>query len=432
MKACKANLLQFLGKAGHLEVPVYQRCYSWTNKQCQQLWDDLVSLAKNENINSHFLGVIVYVEKDLSQISSVNTSYLIDGQQRLTAVALILAALVHILDESGQKNELTARKIKNRFLYNHELYNSDEDKQRYKLRLNSDDNSTYKAVLDGHEDLPLKYSQNILDSYELFKKLISESQIPHNQIFSALQKLEIIDVALQKGFDNPQLIFDSLNSTGVRLSQNDQIRNYVLMGLEQGEQNELYKNYWEPMEKAFFLTNKPELFEQFMRDYLTIQNNGQIPAISEIYSGFNTFFNARLKLQSRKEILKHLYRYSGYFLKIVFCNINAPEISEIVKRINSLNAKDSYPFIMEVFEDFENGLIDENILAEILKTVESFIVKRITNPDDKIISTFATLSNDINKMLALKDFTPKIVEPEAGIFTEVPKSTINKLLRVNE
>jgi uncharacterized protein with ParB-like and HNH nuclease domain len=410
MRASKANLMQLMAKAGHIEVPVYQRSYSWTVKQCSQLWDDLISLANNETIQSHFMGVIVYVEKDLAQISSTNTVYLIDGQQRLTTVSLLLAALGKVLEGTGQKNEITKRKINNKFLFNPE----EEGFLKYKLSLNNDDKDSFYSILEGNDDFYDTYSLNIVENYEFFKKTIKDSGISPNKLFNALTRLEIIDVALQKDIDNPQLIFDSLNSTGVNLSQSDQIRNYILMGLDKREQDEIYLNYWMQMEQSFASSNDPSLMERFLADYLTIQNNGYIPPANQVYSVFNKFFNDRIKILSRREIIKRIHRYSKYFLKLVKADIEDDDLRIAVEQINEIGAKDAYPFLMEVFDDFENSLINKDILLEILKTVEGFVSKRITNPVLEQNSTFATLSKDINNMLALKDFMPKIVTPDTS------------------
>lgn len=406
MRANKANLMQFLRRAGQLEVPVYQRRYSWGEKQCAQLWDDIVSLAQNDSIQNHFLGVIVYVEKSLNQISSTNTAYLIDGQQRLTTLSLLIAAMVKNLENTTPKNELTRQKMQKRFLFNLE----EEGDLRYKINLNKEDAETFVAIVEGNDEMPYDFSYNIVQNYNFFVEKIAEGTITVSQLFNSLLKLEIIDVSLQRDLDNAQLIFDSLNSTGLGLTQIDQIRNYILMGLEKSRQEVIFNNYWTPMEQAFREKGTLNLFEMFLCDYLTIQNSGNIVNIENVYGEFNKFFNERLKFQSRENIIKHIYRYSKYYLKLTYNDIEDESLREEISKINEQNASDSYPFLMEVFEDYENELLDKTLLLEILKTVNRFISDRKSESPNKITKTFASLSKDINKMLAMKEFTPKIVD----------------------
>ncbi|MDD3150322.1 MAG: DUF262 domain-containing protein [Candidatus Gastranaerophilales bacterium] len=407
MKANTANLLQFLKNAGILEIPVYQRNYSWSLEQCAQLWSDISSLARNENIKNHFMGVIVYVEKGISQISSTNRFYLIDGQQRLTTISLILSALDEFIDVKKY------------------LFNINENgKNRYKLYLNNEDKATFISIIEKKEDLPRIFSAQINENYNFFKKAIKESKISPLKLINALSRLTIIDVALEKDNDNPQLIFDSLNSTGLALSQSSQIKNLLLMGIDRSEQEDIYNDYLKPLEELF--ANNKE-FDRFISDYLTIQNNGSIPKLNQLYSAFNAFFAERLRFQTRKEIAKHLFKYAKYFKKLTTANFDDIELKENIRDLNTLEAYDSYPFLMEVMEDFENELINKDIFIDILKSVENYVLKRAIDETEEQLEnkTFSNLSKDINEMLALRVFTPKIVKKPKGVsISDITAQTI--------
>jgi len=246
MIATQANLLKFSQGPKQFIIPIYQRTYSWTKKECTQLWNDLVRVASDKEIPAHFVGSIVYIESGIYQAAGVPQLLVIDGQQRLTTISLLLYALGEAIENAGQQTDITRRKINNRF-----LFNSDEDDElRYKLILTRQDKDTFIHLID--KPTPLNSgSHRIIENYRFFQKKIRESKLSPVDLYTGLTKFVIVDVSLDRNYDNPQLIFESLNSTGLDLSQADLIRNFVLMGLEPKEQETLYTNYWLPMEQSF-------------------------------------------------------------------------------------------------------------------------------------------------------------------------------------
>lgn len=413
MKVVNTGLIQFLSKAGCFEIPYYQRAYSWSQKQWQQLFDDIVSLSRYENMKKHFLGTIVYESNNLAQISMTSKVKLIDGQQRLVTISLLLVALKNHVENAAEKNLTLAKKIRNNLLINP----NEEGDLRHKILLNNEDRDIYTLLIQGIDDISAK--SPVFEAYSFFKEQIASSGINPQDLFSTLMKLEIIDMALEKDIDNAQLIFDSLNSTGIALSQIDQIRNFVLLGLSDKEQKSIYETCWKPIELSFENMDYKEKIEDFLRDYLTIQNNGKIPPKTELYEEFNKFYMEKLKYQNRETIIRHILKYSKYYIKLLSGNIMDSDVRRHIQTINDESAKDAYPFLMEVFEDYECELIDKEILLEILTTVVHFVTKRdgLAQPE----KTFATLSNDINQMLSLKNFTPKIIK-------DSKKSTINEIM----
>lgn len=409
MKVINTLLTDFLKKAGCFEIPCFQRSYSWGEKQWKQLFDDLVSLSRYENVKKHFFGTIVYESADITQISKTNYVSLIDGQQRLVSVSILLMALKNLDSELFDSIDPL---LKNETV---------QENERFKISLDGENSEIYLMLSDGIDEI--KSENIILKAYNFFKEQIKESKIEPKLLFEAVKKLEIIDMSLEKYTDNAQLIFDSLNSTGVRLSQVEQIKNFVLLGCDEKEQEFLCKKYWQPMEHAFENIDSKDRFKEFIKDYLTIQNNGAIPQKDCVYEEFNKFYINKLKFQTRETIIKHLKKYSKYYIKMLCSNFLEKDIREHIQAINDLNAKDAYPFLMEVFEDYESELIDKEILLEILSTVKRFVSNRdaLSHPQ----KTFATLSKDINQMLALKNFTPKIIQNSK-------KMTINDLLEDSE
>jgi uncharacterized protein with ParB-like and HNH nuclease domain len=230
MKATEAKFLDFLKRSPQFVIPIYQRTYSWTLLECQQLWDDIVRAGTNEGVSAHFVGSIVYIEKGLSNLTSQEPMLVIDGQQRLTTLTLLLIALaeaLEILDEESREpvDGFSPRKLRNYYLLNPE----EEGDRRHKLLLSQTDKSSLIAAVD-RRDPPGERSLRVSTNLELFQTLIAGRRGNLVSVCRGLAKLVIVDVALNRTQDNPQLIFESMNSTGRELSQADLIRNYVLMG----------------------------------------------------------------------------------------------------------------------------------------------------------------------------------------------------------
>lgn len=308
MKASETNLLKFLRKSPQFVIPIYQRNYSWTEAQCQQLWADLMRSGRDNGINGHFIGSIVYVERGLSTVTTQEALLVIDGQQRLTTCTLLIAALAKHF-ETNQLSELldsfSARKLRNYYLLNPD----EEGERHYKLILSETDKDTLLAILKS-TPMPLEISSRIEQNYMLFQGLIEKHQDELEVICQGLAKLLIVEVSLDRTQDNPQLIFESMNSTGLELSQADLIRNYILMSLEPKLQAELYQSYWRPMEKAFGQAAYVTHFDPFMRHYLTAKT-GDIPNVRDVYTAFKSF--ARSSQVDITVLVADIHAFANYY-----------------------------------------------------------------------------------------------------------------------
>src|ERR1035437_1731204 len=280
MKATEAKLLDFLKKSPQFVIPIYQRTYSWTEKECRQLWDDIVRCGSSDKIAVHFVGSIVYVETGLSQVTHQAPLLVIDGQQRLATVSLLLAALAKAVSEDEPFDGFSRRKIKNYYLLNPE----EAGERHFKLLLSQTDKASLTAIVGDGED-PQQPSLRITANFKSFEKWIEEGKVELATLCKGLAKLVVVDIALTRDQDNPQLIFESMNSTGKELSQADLIRNFILMGLEPELQTRLYENYWRPMELDFGQEAYGTHFDSFMRHYLTVKT-GEIPNINAVYEAF--------------------------------------------------------------------------------------------------------------------------------------------------
>ena len=208
MKATEAKLLDFLKKSPQFVIPIYQRTYSWTAKECQQLWDDILRSGGNDAVSVHFVGSIVYIEKGLSQVSHQAPLLVIDGQQRLTTMTLLIAALANALGDTEPVDGFSARKLRNYYLLNPE----EAGERRYKLVLSQTDKSSLMAIVDGAEQ-PKEISVKVRHNLQLFEGLIAGCKGDYVAVCKGLAKLVVVDIALNRDQDNPQLIFESMNST---------------------------------------------------------------------------------------------------------------------------------------------------------------------------------------------------------------------------
>ena len=394
MKATETNLLEFLREPKQFVIPIYQRTYSWTLKQCLQLWNDIVKIAQEPTASGHFLGSIVYIEDGLYQVTSLPKLLIIDGQQRLTTILLLLKALGRAIDNSQQKIKITSQRINNYFLFNQE----EDEEDRYKLLLTRNDKTTFVNLIENLE-LPEQVSCRIKENFDFFCNQISKNNIDLDILYQGISKLLIVDISLDRERDNPQLIFESLNSTGLELSQADLIRNYILMDLEPKKQINIYNNYWYPMEQIFGKLGYTEQFDKFMRYYLTIKSkSGTIPNIRDVYNSFKSYVQKHPDL-SIEEIVKDIYRYSKYFVKIAFEKEQDKELKKIIADINYLKVDVAYPFFLEIYDDYIHGLLNQEDLLEIFKLVESYVFRRAICgiPTNSMNKTFASLSRNVDK-----------------------------------
>ena len=397
MKATEANLLKFLRKSPQFVIPIYQRNYSWTEEQCRQLWADLMRAGRDDKVNAHFIGSIVYVERGLSTVTTEEALLVIDGQQRLTTSTLLIAALAEHFKTHNVAELLDAFSFKK--LRNYYLLNPDEDGDRhYKLILSETDKDTLLSLLQD-TPMPAQASTRITENYALFQSLIEEHQHELESICQGLAKLVIVDVALDRSQDNPQLIFESMNSTGLELSQADLIRNYILMGLEPKLQTELYNTYWRPMEKAFGQAAYVVHFDAFMRHYLTTKT-GEIPNVREVYLAFKAFAQKQPDTHTRtRDLVADIHAYALYYCAMALGTETDAGLKQAFHDLRELKVDVAYPFLLDVYHDYKQGRLSSDEALQIVRLVESYVFRRAicSIPTNSLNKTFAGLSRNLKK-----------------------------------
>lgn len=394
MKATEANLLKFLKKSPQFVIPIYQRNYSWTEVQCRQLWTDLLRAGRLEKVTAHFIGSIVYVERGLSNVVQQEALLVIDGQQRLTTSTLLIAALAKHFESKNVGEVLetfSAKKLRNYYLLNPD----EEGERHFKLLLSETDKETLLAILQD-SPMPAENSTRINENYALFQQLIAQHENEIEAICQGLAKLVVVDVSLDRAQDNPQLIFESMNSTGLELSQADLIRNFILMGLEPKLQTELYKSYWRPMEKSFGQAAYAVHFDAFMRHYLTAKT-GEIPNVREVYTAFKAY--ARSLKGDTLDLVADIHSYATYYCAIALGSESEPSLKKAFHDLRELKVEVSYPFLLDVYNDYKHDRLTAEELVQIVRLVESYVFRRAicTIPTNSLNKTFAGLSRTLKK-----------------------------------
>ena len=393
MKATEAKLLEFLKKSPQFVIPIYQRTYSWTEKECQQLWDDIIRSGSKPEIKAHFMGSVVYVEKGLYSVSSQTPLLVIDGQQRLTTITLLIAALTEVIGEQEPLEDFSRNKLKGYYLTNP----LESGEKFFKLVLSQTDDKSLKAILKG-TDQPEDHSIRIVENFEFFKSKL-QRLADLKPVCSGLAKLMVVDISLNREQDNPQLIFESMNSTGKELSQADLIRNYILMGLEPDHQTELYEQYWRPMELEFGQQAYSDHFDAFMRHFLTVKTR-EIPNIDNVYEMFKEYSrHEQVAKHGVNGLVKDIKNYAVYFCAFALGKEKDEQLRQAFKDLRELKVEVAYPLLLELYSDFKAGILEHSELLTAVRLIESYVFRRAICeiPTNSMNKTFARMGTSLKK-----------------------------------
>lgn len=400
MQAGETTLNKLLNTSRQFIVPIFQRNYSWQKSQYEQLWFDILRASKFKEKQNHFIGSIVYIDMG-TPAGRPQQLLLIDGQQRLTTISILLCAIKDYVQKFNLETKLiNLAKIKNQF-----LYNSDEiDEDRYKLLLNVQDKETYIKLIDNTIFTVNKPATNIIKCYEFFYERIEDFIKQYGQIdeiYAGIFKLSLVSISLDKDSDNPQMIFESMNSTGKDLSQTDLLRNYLLMDLTPEKQTRLYKTYWKPMEELFgedIYKNDLNKFDYFIRDFLILKSDtGHICKINNVYENFKRYY-----LDNNCEkfaVLKDLFTYAKYYACIDLLQENDDELKLYWQEFKKLDSHVVYPFLLKLYDDYSRQILIKEDFKKILQVVISYLWRRAICeiPTNSLSKTFATLYQAVDK-----------------------------------
>ena len=388
MDAKKGNIFEVLNGYKQFIIPVYQRIYSWEIPQCKRLWQDIVNMQKTNKIG-HFVGSIVNVAEQVMP-TGVQKFMIIDGQQRMTTLTILLIALRDYAIDNPSITSVNSNMITDMCLKN--TYQEGDDS--YKLLLTKSDRDTLIELIDRVSN-PCKSSMRIIDNYDFFRSEINNTELTSSQVYEAVGKLQLVNITLDRNIDDPQLIFESLNSTGMDLSQSDLIRNHILMRLDNVTQTRIYKHFWYPMEKLFGYEKQSDLMDRFFRDYLTFKN-ARIPNLSKIYDEFQTYHN-NSTVGDIDEFCADIFDKANFYTNMIFSNTGNNEIDSLLSEIKTLQMDVVYPFLLRIYSDYNDSKISLEDFIYIIKLCISYSVRRTICgvPTNSLNKTFAILKNSI-------------------------------------
>lgn len=383
MKGSEAKMTAFMeGADKRYIIPVYQRKYDWKLENCRQLYDDLKKII-TDNRGSHFFGSIV---SSVVPNGSKIEYHIIDGQQRLTTVTLLLLAMRNLIANgviSSGEGKLDEQ-ISQRFL----IAPWAKEDDRIKLRPVKSDREALERLFGDEEDYD--NSSNLTINYRFFCDTLLKQEVPVDDLYTAVGRLEIISITLDPG-DNAQLIFESLNSTGLALTEGDKIRNFILMGLPPTEQNHFYDSYWAKIEKC---TGND--VSGFVRDYLSIKQQST-PTINNVYRVFKSYAED-LKLPV-ETLLEDLLRYARFYEKLLICKSGLKEkrLDDCLYRMSRLEIVVTRPYLMEVLRLNQDGKLSVDDVLKIFLITENYLFRRniCDVPTNALNKVFLTLNREI-------------------------------------
>jgi uncharacterized protein with ParB-like and HNH nuclease domain len=391
MKAAETRVDRFVASnETAFAIPVYQRNYDWTRVQCQQLFKDILEIGADDSQAGHFIGSIVYVHDDVYSASGLRELTIIDGQQRLTTLTLIFIALYRHAMVTGKDQQ--AQRIYKTYLINEFA----EDAEKLKLKPTDNNKVALAQIMDPKEAVKASGYSRLIENFRFFQARITDANF--DVVLRGVSKLIFVDIALDRQKDNPQRIFESLNSTGLELSQADLIRNYILMGLPRKEQEEVFRKFWEPIEaNARNREVNESRVSDFIRDFLTLKQK-DIPNKGAVYAKFKERYPVP-NSADLMDALEELREFSHVYARLLNPDLESdPEIRRELGYIRTLEVNVAFPFLMPVYRDFTAGIISRDVFAAVLRLVQSYVWRRfiLSLPTNALNKIFMSLYDRVD------------------------------------
>lgn len=335
-----------------------------------------------------------YIEKGLYQVSSQSPLLVIDGQQRLTTITLLLEALARALGDTEPVDGFSAKKLRHYYLLNP----LEEGERGYKLLLTQTDKNSLLALVNQRK-LPQEHSVRIDENFTFFRKQISKLNGDLTILCHGLAKLLIVDISLSRDQDNPQLIFESMNSTGRELTQADLIRNFILMGLQAEDQTRLYTEHWRPMEIEFGQESYGRHFDSFMRHYLTVRTD-EIPKVNAVYEAFKKYARkSSVAKEGIDALVADIHTVAGDYCAMALGKEPDKFLSEAFADLRELRVDVAYPFLLELYEDYRIEALSQDDFLQAIRLIEAYVFRRAACaiPTNSLNKTFSAFKRALKK-----------------------------------
>lgn len=356
MQAKETKLQDIIEGTKQYVIPLFQRTYSWTNKEWDILWKDLIELYESESPRTHFIGSIVNMPT-VSVPEGVAKFLLIDGQQRLTTIFILLALLRNKAREN--QNQEFAEEINNTLLVN--PYKKDND--YFKIMPTQIDRDIYKNLINGK---PLDKDNPLTRAYSFFDKKLKQIQLDHERLKKIITSyFSVVSIVLDAD-DNPYLVFESLNAKGRPLTQADLIRNYFFMRIHINEQEKVYNEYWEPMQ-----TGLNDVLTEYIRHFL--MKGGNLVKQTEVYY----VLKENVSPTNAIDYLKELQTFSVYYQRLIYPEFEPEEdLQKYFRRLNRIEVTTAYPLLLNFYGAYVDNRISKTDFVNILKILENYLIRR--------------------------------------------------------
>lgn len=399
MKFAENNIQDFLYIPGkYYLIPEFQRPYSWEHDNIRSFLEDLEELSNSTK--SHYFGTVVFVpdSKDL------NANAIIDGQQRVTTTILMLIALQHIIDKYPEKSNTSAKEISSKYLHNTQDFVS--EKGRLKLRTVTTDDKILKKIFN-QEVLDAKEKQNKLYlAYKHFTDYFKDRDSLEKYI-NALHRFEIVTISLSGNDDNPQRVFESINSTGKPLTDGDKIRNYALMLSNESARTYVLNTYWKNIEETLTDTSGDNITD-FFRTYL-ITKRAAIIKLNSVYPEFKKLFSAKVSEdQGREELdnfFKDIVKYLEYYAAAKLDQDPQGRfafLQNFMFKMRYIQIELYLPLLFNLLAFYDDEKLTKEQLIECVSIIETYFARRIicNISQTSVDRLMATMHRDVLELLA--------------------------------
>ena len=360
MRTEVSTLTELLENNSQFTIPIYQRTYDWQKEQCLQLYEDVKEIGKSDGRKKHFVGAITYQEDVTMANEDVRRYQIIDGQQRLATMMLLLRA---IKDKLGKIDGQAVKKIE-QLQFN--LYEDPNGGGYHKMVLNGDDDRAFKEILDsGKTDMP----GNIQANFQRLRKRMSEDQVDFEVMWRGVKQITAVLIRIDSG-DDAQEIFESMNSTGLDLTQTDLIQNYLLMSGDSDWQKSVFEKYWSPMEELF--KDDRDQFDEFLKTYLSMKTRKAIKKRS-IYREFK---KTAEKL-GRERSLEDIHAHSRHYYRLAQGGYPTKDrLDEAILRVHKQETSVADPLLLKVLADHGAGAIEGGEATRVFEFIDSYLLRQ--------------------------------------------------------
>lgn len=390
MKVELKNLYNFFDTFNQIYVPIYQRKYMWTNTQCKKLFKDIIQIKEDDNIFNHFLGTSILAPNQ----NRLNQWAIVDSQQRLTSFSLLMLAYIYNIENEDQRQHYLNKFIVNSG-YKTKLELLPDDKKYFnRILLQLNDKNLLKNLANEHDYL----TSNIYQNFVFFCQEIKNSNISLDEFLDCIDDVNFVVVCLEQNED-PQMIFESMNHSGLLLSQADLIKNFLLVSLPFEQQEMLYETYWKEIENTL---NTNNMFDRFFKYYLQL-NGVVVKNEKNIYLYYRNFVNNKIEFNNNPNAifmdLKNVYN-----LFMIVQNMELPiyksdklfDLKIAINQFKWFKMESLYPIFMRLYQykdsDYEN-------VVRLMQAINSYIVRATFKdvPSNVLNNFFMKLLTFVNK-----------------------------------